>query len=61
MDSPFGSPKPAEDAMTEPSKWTCPKCKADNTPDFTHCRMCGEHNPAAPQQDAACATNAPAP
>lgn len=32
----------------ETPKWTCPKCTADNTPDFTHCRMCGEHNPAAP-------------
>lgn len=38
----------------ELAKWTCPKCKADNTPDFTHCRMCGEHNPAAPMQEHTC-------
>ena len=31
-----------------PAPWNCPKCKADNAPDFTHCRICGEHNPAAP-------------
>lgn len=36
------------------AKWTCPKCKADNAPDFTHCRMCGEHNPAAPPQEHTC-------
>jgi hypothetical protein len=34
--------------MSEQAKWTCPKCAAENTPDFTHCRMCGEHNPALP-------------
>jgi RNA polymerase subunit RPABC4/transcription elongation factor Spt4 len=26
--------------------WKCPKCNAENDPDFTHCRLCGAHNPA---------------
>ncbi|MDO9082737.1 MAG: hypothetical protein Q7U56_05595 [Humidesulfovibrio sp.] len=34
--------------MAETTKWNCPKCKADNGPEFTHCRICGEHNPALP-------------
>lgn len=35
--------------MTELTKWTCPKCKAENGPDFVNCRMCGGPNPAKPQ------------
>jgi hypothetical protein len=39
---------------TNATKWNCPKCKADNGPDFTHCRMCGEHNPNLPPTEHAC-------
>jgi ribosomal protein L40E len=47
--------RPREIAMPEQTaKWTCPKCTAENGPDFTHCRMCGERNPAQPPQEQAC-------
>ena len=37
--------------MSEDKKqWTCPKCQALNDPEFTHCRLCGEHNPDAPEK-----------
>lgn len=29
--------------------WTCQKCQAVNEPAFTHCRVCGEKNPQAPE------------
>jgi ribosomal protein L40E len=29
--------------MTEnKDHWTCRKCQADNDPDFSHCRLCGQ-------------------
>lgn len=34
--------------------WTCPKCNAENDPDFTHCRICGERNPALEGQEKTC-------
>ena len=43
--------------MTEQGKWICPnpKCKAENGPDFVHCRLCGEHNPNMPVTEHTCA------
>jgi len=38
------------------SEWTCEKCNASNDPDFTHCRVCGAHNPAAPKPTKKCAS-----
>jgi len=38
------------------TEWTCPKCKATNDPDFTHCRMCGTHNPDAPEPKKKCSS-----
>ena len=37
-------------------EWLCPKCNASNDPEFTHCRMCGEHNPALPKAEKKCAS-----
>ena len=36
------------------SPWTCPKCKAENDPDFTHCRMCGEQSPTLEGRQRVC-------
>jgi len=35
--------------------WICPKCQAENDPDFTHCRLCGEKNPETPPIKVVCA------
>ncbi len=35
-------------------KWTCPKCNAENEPDFTHCRVCAQKNPALPETEVIC-------
>lgn len=43
--------------MTQvPDMWICPKCQAENDSDYTHCRMCGEKNPALPPQEVTCAS-----
>ncbi|OLN30301.1 hypothetical protein DVDV_0711 [Desulfovibrio sp. DV] len=43
--------------MSQPkTPWICQKCQAENDPDFTHCRMCGEKHPDAPPVEVACAS-----
>jgi len=38
----------------EKKEWLCAKCKASNDPEFTHCRLCGELNPDAPEVQGTC-------
>lgn len=35
----------------EPLPWICPKCQAENDPDFTRCRLCATPNPAGLKAD----------
>jgi ribosomal protein L40E len=30
---------------TQATPWICPKCKAENDPDFNHCRICATPSP----------------
>ena len=40
--------------MSDPRvPWTCPKCQAENDPDFTHCRLCGEKHPEGAEVEVA--------
>ena len=36
-------------------QWTCPKCTATNEPNYSHCRVCAERNPALPEAGKSCA------